>query len=191
MIKTLTVTFDFDTESESVSNIKVVGNSEKKKTTTKKVKDVVTEMATEAIVTLETNKLVFNSKAAADMGLNYEDRVVIKWISEGQGKKMIPIVGTDISFEEEGTGNKLTKSNTIAYRGKANAVLAELGNEFTIESYAEGIWKLVATTDGNVKIENPSNEILDELIAQAENVDADLLVDDENETEISKLTFKL
>ena len=41
MIKTLTVTFDFDTESENVSNIKVVGNSEKKKTTTKKVKDVV------------------------------------------------------------------------------------------------------------------------------------------------------
>lgn len=191
MIKTLTVTFDFDTETENVSNIKVVGNSEKKKTTTKKVKDVVTEMATEAIVTLETNKLMFNSKAVADMGLNYENRVVIKWISEGQGKKMIPIVGTDISFEEEGTGNKLTKSNTIAYRGKANTVLAELGNEFTIESYAEGIWKLVAITDGNVKIENPSNEILDELIAQAENVDADLLVDDENETEISKLTFKL
>lgn len=191
MIKTLTVTFDFDTESENVSNIKVVGNSEKKKTTTKKVKDVVTEMATDAIITLETNKLIFNNKAAADMSLNYEDRVVIKWISEGQGKKMIPIIGTDISFEEEGTGNKLTKTNTIAYRGKANAVLAELGNEFTIESYAEGIWKLIATTEGNVQIENPSNDVLDELITQAEKVEADLIVDDDNETEISKLTFKL
>ena len=31
MIKQITVTFDFDTETENVSNVKVVNNTEKKK----------------------------------------------------------------------------------------------------------------------------------------------------------------
>ena len=191
MIKQITVTFDFDTENESVSNVKVAGSSEKKKTTTKKVKDVEVEIASDPIITLETNKLVFNSKAVIDMGLSYEDRIVIKWITEEKSKKMIPIIGTDISFDEEGSGNKLTKSNTIAYRGKANAVLAELGNEFTIESYAEGIWKLNATTEGKAEIENPTGEILVKLSEDAEKIEADLLVDDDTETDIAELTFKL
>lgn len=29
---------------------------------------------------------------------------------------MIPIIGKDVAFDEEGTGNKVTKSNTITYK---------------------------------------------------------------------------
>ena len=67
MIKQITVTFDFDTETENVSNVKVVNNTEKKKTTTKRLKDVETEMASTALITLESNKLVFNSKAISEL----------------------------------------------------------------------------------------------------------------------------
>ena len=52
MIKQITVTFDFDTETENVSNVKVVNNTEKKRTTTKRLKDVETEMASTALITL-------------------------------------------------------------------------------------------------------------------------------------------
>ena len=186
MIKQISITFDFNTETEEVSNIKTVGSTEKKtRTTTKKVKDVVEKMANEALITLEPNKLIFNSKAVSDMEIEYEDRIVIKW--EKEGKKMTPIIGKDIAFDEEGTGNKVTKSNSIAYKGKANTVLAELGTEFTIEPLREGVWKLLSTTGGT----NEDTSTLEEAIEQAEEVEPELLVDTDENNEIDELQFKL
>lgn len=186
MIKQITVTFDFNTESEEVSNVKVVGNSEKKKTTTKKVKDIVTDMDSESILSLEPNKLIFNSKAISEMEIEYEDRIVIKW--EKEGKKMIPVIGKDISFDEEGSGNKVTKSNSIACKGKSNVVLAELGTEFSIVPLREGIWKLIPTVEGKTNAEDMS---LEEVIEIAEETEAELIVEGDNETEIDELQFKL
>lgn len=186
MIKQITVTFDFNSETEEVSNVKVVGSSEKKKATTKKIKDVATDNATDSIITLEPNKLIFNSKAISEMEIEYEDRIVIKW--EKEGKKMIPIIGKDLAFDEEGSGNKVTKSNSIAYKGKANAVLSELGTEFSIVAYRDGIWKLVATEEGAVNAENLS---LEQVIESAENVEPELIVEGDEDTEIDELQFKL
>ena len=185
MIKQITVTFDFDTETENVSNVKVVNNTEKKKTTTKRLKDVEAEMATTALITLEPSKLVFNSKAVADLELEWEDRVIVKWVKDGN--KMIPIIGKDVSFDEEGSGNKVTKTNTVTYRGKANDVLAELGVEFTLSPHDEGIWKLIPTTEGAVSKESS----IETLVEEAVKVEAELIVDDEEETEIEELPFKL
>lgn len=146
MVKQVTVTFEFDPETELVSNLTcLVDGVEKKKRTTKKKTEVVEEMAKEPLITLEATKLLFNNKAVSDMEIEYEDRIIIQWIKEG--KKLFPIIGTDISFDEEGAGNKVTKSNSILYKGKQNAVLAEFGNIFTIEPYKEGIWKLISTTN--------------------------------------------
>ena len=188
MIKQISITFDFNTETEEVSNIKTVGSTEKKaRTTTKKVKDVVEKMANEALITLEPNKLIFNSKAVFDMEIEYEDRIVIKW--EKEGKKMTPIIGKDIAFDEEGTGNKVTKSNTITYKGKSNIVLSEHGSEFTIAPYREGVWKLISTSAKGT-ISNPTIS-LEEVLEEAEETEADLLVDTDENTEIDTLTFQL
>lgn len=186
MIKRVAITFDFDTETEEVSNIKTLNSVEapKKRTTTKKLKDEVQEMASEVVITLEPNKLIFNSKAVADMQLEYEDRIVIKWISEN--KIMIPIIGKDIAFDEEGTGNKVTKSNTVTYKGKANTVLAAVGNEFTLEPYKDGIWKLISTTTPLMK---PVTTI-EEAIEEAEDIELNLLVNTDETTEIDELQFK-
>ena len=187
MIKQISITFDFDTETEEVSNIKTTGSVEKKRTTTKKAKDVPTEIAAEALITLESNKLIFNSKTVIDMDINYEDRIVIKWEKEGENKKMIPIIGKDISFDEEGAGNKVTKSNSIAYKGKANVVLAELGSEFTITPYKEGIWKLVPTTN----VTSEENVSLEKIIEAAEQVEAEVIIEGDEETQIDGLKFIL
>ena len=187
MIKQISITFDFNTETEEVTNVKTVGSVEKKTrtTSTKKVKDIVEEIANEAIITLEPNKITFNSKTVADMEIEYEDRIVIKW--EKDGKKMIPIIGKDVAFDEEGSGNKVTKSNSIAYKGKSNTVLAELGSEFTIETLREGIWKLVSLTGGTKE----QSSTLEEAIEQAEEIEADLLVDTDENNEIDELLYKL
>lgn len=192
MIKQISITFDFDTETEIVSNIKTVGSTEvtaKKRTSTKKVKEIIEEMASEPIVILESNKLIFNNKSILDLDLKYEDRIVIKWINEN--KIMSPIIGKDISFDEEGTGNKVTKSNTVTYKGKANTILAEHGSEFKLEPYnQEGIWRLVAVSD-TVQNEVEKPLVLENLIKQAEDTDLDLLVDSDENNEIDELQYKL
>jgi hypothetical protein len=40
-------------------------------------------------------------------------------------------------------GNKLTKSNTVAFKGKANDTLSEYGSTFKVEPLREGVFKLI------------------------------------------------
>lgn len=185
-LKQVIVTFDFDPETSTVTNVKCsVDGVEKKKRTTKKKSEIEEEMASEAIITLEPNKLVFNNKAVADLEMEYEDRIVIKW--EKEGKKMIPHIGKDTSFKEEGSGNKVTKSNTVMYKGKANTLLSQLGTEFTLGQNVEGIFKLIPL---NASV-NSSLDELEEAIEAAEEVDPDLIVDTDDTTEIDEINFKL
>lgn len=186
MLKQVTVNFNFDPDTEMVSDLTcfVDGVEKKKKTTrpTKPTQEPV--MESEAIITLEPTKILFNNKCVADMKLEYQDRLVIKYQKEKNVKKPIPLIGKDIDWGEEGTGNKLTKTNTLAYRGKANTILADYGSEFTIEQYKEGIWKLVPK---NGK-EDLSYEQVEQ---QAEEAEIDLFVDDDDMTEIGQIPFTL
>lgn len=182
MIKQITVTFDFNSETEEVSNIKVADKSEKKKTTTKKVKDIVVESSNPTII-LESNKLVFSQAIVSEMKLEPDDRIVIKW--DKVGNTMIPIIGKDIAFDEEGSGNKVTKSNTVTYKGKSNTALANYGSEFTISKYRDDVWKLVP-----VGTEITENTSLEQVIEMAQNVEPELIIDTDDTTEIDEFQFK-
>ena len=189
MIRQVIVTFDFDPEEETaVTNLTCfIDGTEKKKKTTRTVKPKAEPvMEDEAIITLEPTKILINNKAVADMGLVYQDRLVIKYQKIAGNKKPVPIIGTDLAFDEEGTGNKLTKTNTLAYRGKANTILAESGTEFGLEEYKEGIWKLVSRNEG---IKAPTTYKAVEVVA--EGMDTTIFVDDDDTTEIGDMTFKL
>lgn len=182
-MKQVLVTFDFDPETDSVTNVKCsVDGVEKKKRTTKKLKDVVEEMASTPIITLESNKLIFNNRSVADMELNPEDRVVIKW--KEIDNKMSPIIGKDIAFDEEGTGNKVTKSFTVTYKGKANDILADAGKEFTLVPYGDNIWRLISTGEEKETIS------LNKVLNDAESTIPELIVDADETTEIDELQFK-
>lgn len=191
MIKQVSVTFEFDPETELVSNLKCfIDGVEKKKTTTskaKKEKDVVIE--DQSVITLEANKISFNNKAVLDMELKYQDRIIIKYEKIKGQKKPLPIIGKDTSFDEEGSGNKLTKTNTIAYRGNANTILAEYGSKFTIEEYSEGIWKLVSLDDTSINISK--DDTYEDVIAKAEDIELTVFTESDEDTEINEMTFKL
>jgi hypothetical protein len=138
MVKNVIVSFDFDSETETITNVQcTVGGVEKKKRASRKKEPVEEELAAQSIITLEPTKLVFNNRAVLDMELTHEDRVFIKW--EKYKKTLIPIIGKD-----DESGNKLTKTNTVGYKGKQNAVLAEHGTVFTIEPYSENTWRLLS-----------------------------------------------
>lgn len=186
MIKGVIVTFDFDTETELVSNVLCnIDGVEKKKRVTKAKAKVEEEMAAEPLITREETKLAFNNKAIADMGIEYEDRIVIKWEKVKNTKTVFPIIGKDEAFDEEGSGNKVTKTNTVGYKGKQNVVLAEFGEVFTIEPYKEGIWKLISTTSPT------TSKTLEDTIKAVERVEADLITEKDEEIEIDEMQFTL
>lgn len=191
MIKGIIVTFEYDTETELVSNVQCnVDGVEKKKRVTKSKAKVEEEMAAEPLITREETKLVFNNKCVADMEIEYEDRIVVKWEKDAAKKIMFPIIGKDVSFNEEGAGNKVTKTNTIGFKGKQNVVLAELGSTFTITPYVtknfpEGVWKLVSTT-------NPTSaKTLEETIKAVEKIEPDIITEKDENIEITELQFTL
>lgn len=187
-MKQFTVTFEFDQETETVSNIKTfVDGVEKKKKTTKQTKSKEVILEESSIITLTDNKLEFNNKAVAEMGISHETRVVIKYEKFGP-KNMIPIIGTDESFDEEGAGNKLTKTNTVAFKGKQNTVLKEYGAEFTLEAYKDGIWKLVSL--GGAVISS-SAESYEKAVEKAEVIPTDLFTEEDEDTEIDEMEFTL
>jgi len=184
MIRSVTVMFDFETETGDVTNVKTQVEGEvKKKTTTTRKKDVVKELEDRVLIVREEGKLIFNNRAMTDMNLEAGDRIVIKY--EQGDKKLFPVIGTDLAFNEEGTGNKMTKSQTISYKGNQNMVLAEFGDEFYIKEYQDNIWKLIAV--GETKV----TESIEEAIEVAKTVEPLLLTDDEEVYDLDELTFKL
>lgn len=185
MIKQVSVTFEFDPETQEVTNLNcfIDGIEKKKKTTrsVKKEKEVILEEF--SLVTLDTNKLILNNKAVQEMGVSYEDRIIIKYEQPDKKKRPIPIIGTDISHGEEGNGNKVTKTNTVSYRGNSNKILAEYGTEFKLNPIREGLWELVSTNSKETDI-YVTQEV-------AEKLDVTILVDGDENIQIDEMTFKL
>ena len=184
MLRAVTITFDIETETGTVTNVKTQVEGEvKRRTTTTSKKEVVKELEDTVSIVREEGKLVFNNRAMADLKIEAGDRIVIKY--EKGDKSLFPVIGTDFAFNEEGSGNKMTKSQTISYKGNQNTVLAEFGDEFTVEEYQDNIWKLVSLGEPKVA------ETIEEAIEISEKVDPQLLTDDEEVYEIDELTFKL
>lgn len=186
MLKQVTVTFNFDPETEMVSDLTCfVDGVEKKKKTTRTVAKKEIVMEDESLITLEATKLQFNNRCVADMGLEYQDRLVIKYQKIAGSKKPVPLIAKDVDWDEEGSGNKLTKTNSIIYKGNANKILAEFGTQFGIEKYKEGIWKLIP------KNAEATSSTYEDVEQEAEDLDMTILVDDDTTEEIGEIPFKL
>lgn len=181
MVKQVIVTFEYDSESDSVKNVKCsVDGVEKKKTSTKKKEEVEKVIESQAIITLEETKLVLNNKAVLDLGAEYNSRILIRFEQNGKTKTVFPVISVD-----EEKGNKLTKSNTVAYKGKQNEVLAEFGTSFTLAPFKEGIFKLVSQ-DTKEDIEDMIEDIED-----ASEIEPMVIIDDEENIDLDDLTYKL
>lgn len=189
-IKQVTVTFNFSPETLVCDNIHTfIDGVEVKKKTTRKASSKKEEIEDEPLIVREANRLVFNNNCHQLMNLSNEDRIIIKY--EVNGKSKFPIIGTDTAFDEEGSGNKVTKNKTVSYRGKVNTILSEYGETFTVEKYKEDIWKLVSKDEKEKQDNVKEVETYEEAKEVAENLEVDLLTEDDTTTEIDELTFKL
>ena len=141
---------------------------------------------TNPIITLEPNKLVLTQGAVDLLQVCADCRIDIKY--KKKDKQAVPIIGTDTAFGTK-SGNKLTKSNTVSYRGSANEKLSAYGTTFKLEpTEDEGIYYLVGD-----KVQEEIS-IPDEIIDIENELDIESLDDintDEDDKDLEKFDFSL
>jgi hypothetical protein len=138
------------------------------------------------IITLDSNKLILTQGAVDLLQVCADCRVDIKY--KKKDKKAVPIIGTDAAFGTK-SGNKLTKSNTVSYRGAANEKLSAYGTTFKLEPTEDkGIYYLVGD-----KIQE-ENSVPDEIIDIENELDIESLDNiniDEDHKDLEKFDFNL
>ena len=184
----LDILFHYDVN-EQTGEITYIGKEEiivDTNTPTKKqaTKAVAVEENKEPLITLDSNKLILTTGAVELLNVCTDCRLDIKY--KKQGKTTIPVIGTDTAFGTKG-GNKLTKTNTVSFRGSANEKLSEYGDVFRLEPTDDnGIFYLIGNKVRNTISEDETVDIESELDMSAlESFDI------EDSTDLSSFDFTL
>ena len=169
MIQRFKVLFTYEQDDET-GEIKVIDREtvnddlpKAKKTSSSKKSTKKADENPEPELILEDNKYTLNTAAVELLGVETDDRLDIKF--EKRDKVRIPVIGCNTAFGTQG-GNRLTKSNTVSYRGKNHDLLEEYGTVFSFkETDKEGIFELVGDkplpeekVDENIQITDPEVE---------------------------------
>lgn len=182
----LDILFHYDVN-EQTGEIKFIGKEEiTVDTSVKKQVSKVNKIEenSEPLITLDSNKLILTTGAVDLMQICSDCRVDIKY--KKKNKVSVPVIGTDEAFGTKG-GNKLTKTNTISFRGASNEKLSEFGTTFKLEpSEDKGIFYMIGD-----KISDPIPE--DSIDIESE-LDIDALDDiniDDDSVDLEKFDFTL
>lgn len=100
------------------------------------------------IIEVSSNQLILSIKAIELINANYGDRIAINYL-QINNKSIIPVIGKAEVFINPNAGNKLTKRNTISFKGMQKTTLSKLGILFKIEAYRDGMFKMIAITNNN------------------------------------------
>ena len=111
-------------------------------------KKVVQDEDKEPKLILEDNKYRLNNAAVELMGLDTDSKLNIRY-EQGKGGD-VPVIGTSVAFGIS-SGNKLTKSNTVACRGHNREELVKYGEEFILVPIQ--VPRVIYTTSESVKPE--------------------------------------
>ena len=91
------------------------------------------------------------------------DRISIAY-SQKSNEVTIPLIGKSEMFADKDAGNKLTKSNTVSFKGKQRTMLLQYGTIFKLEqSNREQVFNLIAITEDSSP-ELASEELKEETI---------------------------
>lgn len=128
-----TISFDFDETTKKVTNIKVVSIDK-------------TLPTSDNYLEVQDNKLKLGKEAITLLEATSGDRIQVNyWTVNNQ--ETFPVIGKSATFTDPTGGNALSKSNTISFRGNQRTVLLEYGNMFKLESFKDGMFKLVPITN--------------------------------------------
>lgn len=96
-------------------------------------------------VELTSNRLILSKECVSLLTLSPGDRVSIMYYTV-DNQTTFPLIGKSEIFTDAMDGNKLTKSNTVSFRGQQNEVLKLYGNFFCLEEFRTNVYKLVGAT---------------------------------------------
>lgn len=142
----LKITFDFDEVTSNVYNVKVTP-----------IEDTSSNDSTNAIISVEDNKLLLSSAAITTLNARSGDRITINYWNES-AECTFPVIGKSEIFTDAEGGNRLTKSKTVSYRGVQREVLLRYGSKFTIEPFKNGMFKMIPIVE-NVQVMDCSEEL--------------------------------
>lgn len=170
---------------EQTGEVQFIGKEEVTVDTAKKPSSSKTLGGDEPKLVLESNKYALNEAACKLLKVEAGTTLYINYPKKDG--KYVPVIGASDAFGVK-SGNKLTKSLTVSYRGAANEKLAEFGTNFEfVESEREGVYYLkgdkIVTTKQENAIEIDESFELDDL----EDIDLDL----EESTDISTIDLTL
>jgi hypothetical protein len=168
MIQKFKVLFTYEQDDETgevkVLNREVVNDDLPKVKKTSSSKKSKADENPEPELILEDNKYVLNSAAIELLGVDVDDRIDIKF--EKRDKVRVPVIGCNTAFGTQG-GNRLTKSNTVSYRGKNHDLLEEYGTVFSFkETDKEGIFELIGDKPIPEQKEDDNIKIVDEEVEE-------------------------
>lgn len=171
------ISFDFDPIGQKVSNV-IVNSSELKRVKTRKKKST-----NKPILEVEDNKIVLSDSLIELLEAQPGDRITINYHTINN-RITIPLIGKSEYFADPASGNKLTKSNSVSFKGTQRTVLMEYGESFNVESFEDGIFKLIPIKENNT--DEMTSEVKSQLLNEIEDME-DLDNKSELDIEIERL----
>lgn len=164
MIKTFTYEVSINTETGEILKTKLINSLKDER---------IVDNSEDPKLYLEDNKYRLNDSAISLFDTN--SKLVIRYEQTDNGD--IPIIGNSESFGIK-EGNKITKSNTVSFRGSKNDELAKYGNEFTLipHSIRPNIFILKSDKQEDIKQGDENVNIEDTIF----NLDFEDIVDNED-----------
>lgn len=151
----LNISFDFDPVTQKVTNV-IIKDTEGK-TVKPKTKKSSTIDSSKPLLVVADNKLILNDPLTSALNAEAGDRISINYYTVNN-QETFPLIGRSDVFADPQSGNKLTKSNTVCFRGNQRTILLEYGEEFTIEEFKPGMFKLISQKDCATVIEEKELE---------------------------------
>lgn len=115
------------------------------------------EPTNNAIVTLDDNKLKLSKDAQLLLGVIPNDRITVSYYTVSP-EETFPVIGKSEVFTDASGGNRLTKSNTVSFRGTQKDILLEYGKSFTLEPFKK-YFKMVAIKETSENDELKEEEL--------------------------------
>lgn len=142
------ISFDFDEVTKKVTNVKVEQSDKKS----------LYKASGKAIVEIESNKLKLTTAAVQMIGAKPEERVNVNYW-QVNNSETIPLIGKSEVFSSKLDGNKLTKSNTVSFRGTQRQQLLQYGDLFELTEFKPGMFRLIPITDtDDLQVETTTEE---------------------------------
>lgn len=164
------ITFSFNSDNLEISNLKITKSElnsinelseldlKEEKSNSIKTKRSKKDKKDSNFIYLEDNKLVLSQELVNILDAVPGDRLIITF--KEKDEKYFPVISKSEIVADSNSGNKLTKSLTLSYRGKQQEELLIYGNKFRYEELTPGskICKLIGdkeiTPDNNVIKDN-------------------------------------